>query len=667
MAFHEANGVNTGCLLRFPEGWRGFKSSDELYFLSSQSDPCRVLLVQFIEKTKTIEVELFLIGRDEFEMGISKRLIIVSEKPEEIPPWFPKQKDRSWATSRLKKHPKEEERTKKRIKIIENAIRWPNEWMNARYPIKVLNRLAREASANVSRFKLWTVTYLLFGRNESVIQPASWNIGKYDRTLDGVPLGNRSRNGKCYGLRINDEDKKKFEKGYKKNKAKGKTLCEIYTETLVNIYGGSKARVRKAVKGNKNPVHDYAGVMPTFNQFRYYIHKRIGKKQIQIDKYGTEKIREKEQGSRGSYSEGLANLCEKVERDAYWMNELPQGINGEDLKPISVVLMRDVLSGLITGIGFSIGGENSIAYNMAEFCAAIDKKEFARIMGIEDFQSDMWPSYGVSPNTVTDRGPGANAGNKEVFTELTQSWSPQSKATIESINPKKYKASGPKEFIRSGLSPMQLMRSAIRLVVEKNETTNNINKLTNEMLIAGVPSTPVGIWEYLNMKGRNDSVVITFDEAVRRYLPKTELSINESGIWYGRQKYHSLELYETGILDRARNGTFSVKCFYLPLNIRQIWLDEGGGLLEVPAVMRLIDNTEQLYITVEERELLDDLTKTTESEHRFHKQAIRFEMAATAHSETGRSLHGGKRVKGRPKNNTVEAKNQLKTLKNIFK
>ena len=96
-------------------------------------------------------------------------------------------------------------------------------------------------------------------------------------------------------------------------------------------------------------------------------------------------------------------------------------------------------------------------------------------------------------------------------------------------------------------------------------------------------------------------------------------------------------------------------------------MDEGGELLEVPAVMRLIDNTEQLYITVEERELLDDLSKTTESEYRFHKQAIRFEMAATAHSETGKFLDGGKRVKGRPKNNTVEAKNQLRTLKNLFK
>src|SRR3546814_12761715 len=83
------------------------------------------------------------------------------------------------------------------------------------------------------------------------------------------------------------------------------------------------------------------------------------------------------------------------------------------------------------GIGFAFGAENNDAYQAAIFCAAISKTKFCSLFGI-NIEEDQWPSQGVIPHLITDRGPGIKGaknadGTGTIVHEGTPSGQGQSK------------------------------------------------------------------------------------------------------------------------------------------------------------------------------------------------------------------------------------------------
>ena len=63
----------------------------------------------------------------------------------------------------------------------------------------------------------------------------------------------------------------------------------------------------------------------TYEQFRYRIRLKIGKENLQKNRYGAARHRTRNTPSEGRYSESLANLMEYVEADAFQVKERPRG------------------------------------------------------------------------------------------------------------------------------------------------------------------------------------------------------------------------------------------------------------------------------------------------------------------------------------------------------
>ena len=161
------------------------------------------------------------------------------------------------------------------------------------------------------------------------------------------------------------------------------------------------------------PVHDQTGHMtfvgdnvPTYDQYRYQVHKYYGLATVQRTLYGEVKFRRRFAAHKGSFPEGVSSLYEATEADAYVCEDRPRGyIDGAVLQALYVARSVDTASGMRLGIGFSFGGESSESYNAMLFCAAIPKVKFCSLFDIEIDEHE-WPSAGLTPRYITDRGPG---------------------------------------------------------------------------------------------------------------------------------------------------------------------------------------------------------------------------------------------------------------------
>ena len=396
--------------------------------------------------------------------------------------------------------------------------------------------------------------------------------------------------------------------------------------------------------------------MPTINQFRYWAKVEIGADQIYRDRFGRERSRNRQEKQKGGYSEECANLMEVVERDAYFMREIPRGIECKHQVRVCVVHIVDRVCSGIVGIGFSHGGEKAEAYRMAEFCAAIDKSIYCRLMGVEDFDQDDWPMIGIPPDTVTDRGPGSKENIQSVFAELTPSYSPQSKPTVESSNPKDDKISGKPVFIDSELTTIELMRMAIRNAIEHNATRNIGDKIPNRMIETRLLTTPSGLWREMDSISRNNAMLMSFESAVRTYLNRGVASVIDIGLKHRGQPYFSTGLLETELLNRIGS---EVEVYYMPMNLRQIWVETEDGLLEVRAILAFQDSEDQLYVTELEAVELSGIRNELQSKLREHKAAVAVQHEIASKNATGgKGRRPGKVVGGKPNNKTAIARRE---------
>ena len=249
-----------------------------------------------------------------------------------------------------------------------------------------------------------------------------------------------------------------------------------------------------------------------------------------MDLYGEIRVRTKMSPSKGKYAEHLVNLMEEVEADAFSCAELPRGyLEGSTLPPIKVAVGIDVLSSMGLGIGFSLGSERREAYRMMLFCMAVPKVYFCSLFGLK-ISPEEWPSQGLPSSYVTDRGPGAALKLIEKFDdefpirELTLAYSGQSKATVESSNPRKRKIEGRPAYSKSKFTPVKLARKLIWEFIKRNRTRWIEDKIEAIPEMAFASPDPLSFWNSYNARGRNDAQMMSIENAVRTFLtPKRTL------------------------------------------------------------------------------------------------------------------------------------------------
>jgi hypothetical protein len=668
--------MQCGSILDAPNGFGPLRKNLDYVFLVSRKD--KVILVQLGTPNSKGKIEpgahLIALFRDEFEEAIYDGVLLDTGEKITLPPWLNGVRDTNFDLIDARR-PKAEilhkDRVEGRLIKISEAISNPRTWMLSEDPESVLNQMARMAGCNETRYRTWAITYVACSRNIWSLHSPWHNIGKWERELHrGKKFGRPSLSyGARYGSGEDPELTKAYIAGYEYYARLGRTLQEVYELIMIKDL---KCKVGSKGKQKFKVFIPPAGCgMYTYDQFRYRLIKEFGLKQIQIDLYGEIRVRTKMSPSKGKYSEHLVNLMEEVEADAFSCAELPRGyLEGSTLSPLKVAVGVDVLSSMGLGIGFSLGSERREAYRMMLFCMAVPKVYFCKLFGL-NIRPEDWPCLGLPASYITDRGPGAALKLIEKFDdefpirELTLAYSGQSKATVESSNPRKRKIEGKPGYYKSKFTPVKLARKLIREFIKKNRTRWIEEKIEAIPEMADVSPDPLSVWNSYDSRGRNDAQMMSIADAVRTFLTPKKLTLKEDGVYLSGRRFNSDELKKSGVFQKLKRSSVTVMevdGYVMDLCVRHLWVEHGGQLYKLDAELKVGGDTDDLYISLSELEQFSAARAEINSAFRQHQRAASAEGISQFEEDTGDDWDSIQRKSGRPKK-TAQAQREEREAK----
>jgi len=243
----------------------------------------------------------------------------------------------------------------------------------------------------------------------------------------------------------------------------------------------------------------------------------------------------------------------------------------------------------------------------------------------------------------------------------------QSKGLVESAQRRRTKLEGPAQHTGSKLSVVQMAIREIRSLLAENDSADASGHMTSEMFANDVKHTPLRIWRFLDSRGRNDSESISFDEAVRRFLVKTSVSVHRDGVWLRAQRYSSGALRDTNLLERAAtHGRQTITAYIYPVCTRHIWIEVDNQLIEVDAQLNLREDESLLYRSLDELEQEEKQRNQSEAELRLHRRAVKVDQQIKFKKENGCDWNTGTTTRARLKSSRA-TKEEEKELQAIFK
>ncbi len=268
---------------------------------------------------------------------------------------------------------------------------------------------------------------------------------------------------------------------------------------------------------------------------------------------------------------------------------------------------------------------------------------------------DDWPSIGISPHIINDRGPGSTAKADSsdpalmpTIKEAAPSYSGQSKASVETTHPKQVKKEGKPSYQETNLSIPQIAAQEILRTIADNHSIDVTDRLNNDALKEGVFPTAASFWQYLDRKGRNHAITPHFEEAVRAYLTAIEVTVRDDAVYFKDARFDSDSLKQSGILQKAHDlGRYKLKGYMLDVCVRHLWIDLGTQLIEVDAMLSIRDGQEQLYISVIEIEQLQQIRRDGKLELKSHRHAAKSEYESKFEDQTGKQFEQGVDKPGR--------------------
>lgn len=655
--------MQIGNQLEAKSGYMGLQAGFRYVFLANPKESDSVLLVVFSLLKHPRTATLITMKRTDFEKGLLIRGITACKDQHFLPQnlWrleggfncakIDKKRRKSRKTSHL-------ELINKRLTTLAPALDRESEILQSKEPEKLLNKIAREQHANETRFRRDFLLYVAHGHNQYALLPAVINNGRFKKK--GKAEGRRSgrgleRLGRKYGTKLAKKTVDLSESAYETNQKRGRHLTTIYELSMVNQF---KAKVVTDENGKRRFLHRNGVAIPTFDQFKRCVKAAFGLNTIQLNKYGKERHRRQYATQKGKYSSAVSNLMEQTEEDAYYTEDRPIGILDKSiLPPLAVHRVVDVVSGMRCGIGFSRLKESSEGYDMAQFSVGYGTVDFCGLFGIKINQWE-WPCKGLNMKQKRDRGPGIKRepGSQDptvdskvgpVIRKMTPTGQGQSKPNVESSHRRTVHHEGADLVFVSTLTQYEMAQREIFDCLKQNHTSDASAHMTEEMIAAGVRPTPIGIWEYLDERGRNVGQEISPDDAVRRFLKKINVTIKPDGVYIGHLRYLTEELKGSGLLSRngkAKNRKPTCRAYVLPICVRFIWVEVNGFLLKVDAQLPSRDDKNQLNQTYDE--LIDGHKKLNylKREQRREKNAIKIDYINRFQETTGKPYHSTKQV-----------------------
>ncbi|NTV94163.1 MAG: hypothetical protein HGA75_01955 [Thiobacillus sp.] len=620
---------------------------------SSSTEQPEVSALNSTGSPESFRPVLHYLSRYRFEQGLEDGMIVTRELQEELPPWFNGltiDELRTYSQPRQGRKKSHEERIDQILLHLWPLVQNLDQVLAAESPDAVINAHARACKPVQHETRLRTAfyAYLAFGFSRWALHYAVHCIGRWSRMGHERKLGRPSHiYGAHHGHGTNDpEIVERILEGYRRFAGPGQHLSRIYRRTLVSVFG---CVMQTDPFGRKSFIHPAGRPFPSLGQFAYRVAQTFPLEIRQTYKYGHARVRNRLTHSLGRFAESVGNLMERTEQDAYCCDQVAIGNRpGSHLPALWVVRIRCIASGMIVGIGFSVGAELASAYRMALFCAAVDKVKFASLFGIE-LRPEDWPSIGISPHVINDRGPGstvmadsADAAFMPVIKEAAPSYSGQSKASVETLHPKPVKQEGKPRYKETRLTIPQLAAQEILRAVADNHSTDVTDRLNNDALNDGVFPTPVSLWNYLNRRGRNHAVTMRFEEAVRAYLTPIELTVRDDAAYFKDARYDSDALQCSGALQKAHDlGRYTLPGYMLDVCVRHLWLQLKPDMAEVDAMLSIRDGQEQLYISVLELEQLEQIRRDGKIELMTHRLAAQCEYEEVFRALTGQAFEQG--------------------------
>ena len=579
----------TGARLIAPDGYLSLSRGVTYYLLKNDADNNRARLILFFDNGKELAASLITLSTIDFEEGLETGLIEESGEVEMYPPWLgPIEGLAIYDLERRRSSVKEsyEVKVNRRFFAIAELVQCHHEILASENPDAIINAHAKQKKPqqNSSRLRLWFYTYIIFGRNKWALMPPLHRIGTWNRLAKNRKR-KIGRTGKHQGYASNADMVKRIIAGYIAHRSPYKTKAEIYSEILTEEFGCVAVEIGET----KKFIHPKGLPFPSESQIRYRIEKHFAERSRSIGVRGKNSTRAKS-GDIGSFSERVQNVNQIVEFDGYYVSEKLTGVTeGSAVDGFCVVRAVCILSGAIVGIGFAEGKETLAAYRMCLFSMALRKDKFCELFGCP-ITKDEWPSEGVTGSIIFDRGPGSTldveAGINWLGTfETTPVFSGQSKASIESSHPRDKQILEQPSYFQSALNFVQMCKREIIQVLKDNSISNASGRMDERMYVAGVTPSPLGIWNYWSRRGRDSSVGMQFDTAVRTFLDKHPASIRQDAVYFYGRKYKSPGLVATGVFDRvAKASVIPAQVYVLTMCVRHIWIEVDGRLYELDMV-----------------------------------------------------------------------------------
>lgn len=696
-------GISTGTQLEARDGCATLEQGVTYYFLRSRAhaktpeeppDTGWVLLIEYriqppravtyksAKRPKRIitpepSTHLVAISRKDFETGLHSGGISRCAIQSKMPPWLAELEGLNLAivdAEREKAKKSHTDRIDEKLEAIQALVMEYERILDSDDPDYLINCHARSLKKNETRLRLWFYTYLIFGRNRFALHYPIQKPGRWSRRthVSSVKRGRPPKKGKGHGYNTSDEMEKMIDTGYRRECGLGVLMSDIYVRTLRKDFGCRTREVKRGRRTQLEVWHPQGKPFPQKGAFVSCVNKLIGAEEVQKTLLGRVITRSKKLPTRGPFTAKTWNLMQRVERDAYAARELARGlIEGSPLPPLYVTRKRDTASGILSGIGFSQGGERASAYRMANFCEAINKVRFCRLWGIE-ITPDRWPSIGVAPADIQDRGAGATPGAasrkgefRPIVSELAASHSGQGKAVIESSNPKTLSNDEAPSFIQSNLRTFELVRREIFELIKFNDSSGVGDRTPPDLADQIKRPGPNGLYEMLDSLGRNDGLQMSFEDAVRTYLDKVDAKLTSDGVILCGQVYKSTTFDASNARSSVSgNEGLPVQIYLLEACIRHIWIDWKGQLIELDLQFPVPVGKDVLYMSLEELKQFESFCKERDFDDKEHRVAVTLKTHEEFRSTIGKEWNSESRVRGRAKRGTRTAKQEAAEVKN---
>lgn len=657
------------------EATRGYGELSEgtrYHCLRNDAKQGRVFLVRFFKERPG--VSLHVLSSSGFEQALADGALKACAVPIFSPPWLSELEGMNFDlldSQRPRAQRFHRDLVEKRLAVIKPAMEHLHEIFIHADPDKALNRYARLATPkqNEKRFRLSFYTYLAFNDIWSLFPDVSKN-GRWSRERNAVQKQGRHHKDKEVppGFNCTQAVVDQIQKGYRRYARPQRTLLQVYQLTMEKTFG---CKTIQDERGDERYVHPQGKPFPSLNQFRYWSDKHIGKEQRQRTALSDQRYRNSIQSNQGAYSESVANLMEKMEGDAYSTLEHPRGFLADHVSPkLFVVRLVCVTSGMIVGIGFSHGSETATAYLAALYCASIDKVKFCADMGIKIAREE-WPSIGLSPVYIPDRGPGSSeeivAKLEEIVSiaEAPPSHTPQSHGSVEAHHPKDIHLQGAPTYRVSKFDPVEMARAAVHTAIQHNKTASASERMTVDMRRHRVMPTPLGIWKYLANRGRSDAQQLSQTDAVKRFLTPVQFDLVNGKLMLRKLTYRSSKFQAALSAIGYRQSSPSVRLngFTSEMCVRTSWVEVAGRLIEVEAQLPIRDDAGQLWLSL--TDLSDYEASVREGRRRLdrHRPAAGSSMAERATDSIGADPRDVNTRQGRAEAKTVAARREIKHMR----